>query len=909
LLKAKHSLPHEQLPTRQPMNSHILPSTLRRCSFAVPTLAIFLFSSAASALLMRDNGPEPIIVQIRESLRLSDDLDNHLSQLETTRNRDALDVVKWCVGNKLLVMLSFPSNYTERQALAVIGRLQSLPAVEKVVAVSASNLEFAPADFTREYTSNQAIPEAARRGLDRDELSRSPLTPAQIDEAAQMPHVPNQLIVRWKPRYAWRATAEGFLQDIANFHAAGRARVIKETRRSPTDLKQVIEIDDRVTPFADKLRRYVECPWVDYVQPNFIYTHSAVVNDPYYTNPGQPNLGQVKAPQAWSSLGGNTTGNQNLVVAVGDSGLNLAHPDFSPNVLPSGHHNFVNNSSDVSDFELYNYVCGCYESSHGNNVTGILGAKGNNLNVPPGNPGYMVGVTHHVSLLILKVTGGGSGNSEDVAAAIVYAATADQTRPAAIAINLSLGNQPSSQLDKTLEAAVDTARGLGMVVVAAAGNHGVKSDDDDKLVSPASIPTDNLIAVGAVRSTGDPDGPDTKPNFSNYGRYRVELGAPGGADGDTIFNPSPYGILGLRQNLNHNPPWSRKSGTSMAAPHVTGAIQLVKSKYSWENYAGLRDRVIMATDDVAALDPNGLTPFRTGGRLNLEKALKKRTVIRNASVRAKVENNDRIVIGGIIVGPSGPCGGANQPPCLTVAIRGLGPTLPPLGVPRLNNPKLRLNNYAGFQLTSNDDWGNLTQDQRNQLAAAGLTPGDPREAAIVYTMPPGTYTVFMESQDGQQGVGLFEIYELAGGNNEQVRLKNLSVRCPVGVGDEVAIAGTNLTNSLGSAAPKRRLLMQAKGPSLSAFGLQGVLADPQIELRNSLGVLLDSNDQWKDVDGVSKGLEDKLVKAGFRPLPSDPEQYLNESALWPTLVQGTYTAIMKGVNNGTGIGLIDFLEY
>ena len=70
-------------------------------------------------------------------------------------------------------------------------------------------------------------------------------------------------------------------------------------RPSPTDLSQVIEFNDLVTPFADKLRRYVDCPWVDYAQPNFIYSQSAVVNDPYYTNPGQPNLVKVKAPAAW----------------------------------------------------------------------------------------------------------------------------------------------------------------------------------------------------------------------------------------------------------------------------------------------------------------------------------------------------------------------------------------------------------------------------------------------------------------------------------------------------------------------------------------------------------------------------------------------------------------------------------
>jgi hypothetical protein len=312
----------------------------------------------------------------------------------------------------------------------------------------------------------------------------------------------------------------------------------------------------------------------------------------------------------------------------------------------------------------------------------------------------------------------------------------------------------------------------------------------------------------------------------------------------------------------------------------------------------------MSTDDIPALDPNGMTPFRTGGRLNLAKALQKRTLIGNASARAKIESGDRIIIAGLVVGPPGPCGGPSpQPTCLTVAIRGRGPSIPPLGVPRLNDPKLQLNNSNGFPIWSNDDWANMPPAQQTQLANAGLTPADPREAAIVWTLTPGTYTVMMQSQDGQEGVGLFEIYELSGGTNEQVRLRNVSIRTLVGTGDEAAIVGTNLTNSLGPTGPKRRLLMRGKGPSLAAFGLQGVLADPQIELRNSLGAVLDSNNQWKDFDGTSTGLEDKLVDAKIAPT-SDAE-----SALWPALVQGAYTTIMTGANNGTGIGLIDFLEY
>ena len=125
-----------------------------------------------------------------------------------------------------------------------------------------------------------------------------------------------------------------------------------------------------------------------------------------------------------------------------------------------------------------------------------------------------------------------------------------------------------------------------------------------------------------------------------------------------------------------------------------------------------------------------------------------------------------------------------------MAIRGLGPSLPDLGVPKLNNPQIRLLNAAGQQIFFNDDWNNLPQDQKNNLA--GITPPDSREAAMFQTLGQGAYTVFVESQDGQYGIGLFEIYEMENNSDEETRLVNLSTRCIVGTGNEVAIAGTFL---------------------------------------------------------------------------------------------------------------------
>ena len=111
-------------------------------------------------------GPEPIIVQIKESLRLSDDLDNRLSQLEAA-HKNGLNVRKVVRGRQASRDAFFSVELHRTTGFDGDRRLQQLPAVEKVVAVSAANLEFKAADFVREYASNQAMPEAARRGLDR----------------------------------------------------------------------------------------------------------------------------------------------------------------------------------------------------------------------------------------------------------------------------------------------------------------------------------------------------------------------------------------------------------------------------------------------------------------------------------------------------------------------------------------------------------------------------------------------------------------------------------------------------------------------------------------------------------------------------------------------------------------------
>lgn len=365
---------------------------------------------------------------------------------------------------------------------------------------------------------------------------------------------------------------------------------------------------------------------------------------------------------------------------------------------------------------------------HGSNVASIIGARGNNGT-------DMSGIAWNTSLMILKVGDSSNGvTSQNAADAVNYTCQAAD-RPAAI--NMSFGGfglvpyPPGCvgegcdyyRYDPELESALEQARNNNVVVVTSAGNFNQTNNDGTYTTNPASIPTDNNIAVLAT------DDSDFLTSYSNFGPNTVDIGAPGGVIGN--------GILGLAEDPSS---WTRLAGTSQAAPHVTGAIALVKSLYPWEPYSGLRDRVLMGTDRTGTLDGK----CRTNGKLDIYKALQKRSMFRNLSTRARVKGGDRVMIGGFYIG-----GGAGAP-TLKVAVRGLDPSLAQQGIANpLNNPTIHIDG-PGISDTNND-W---QQDPRAaELASVGLAPSDVREAGMVRDLAPGAYTVTVSAEDGQYGVG------------------------------------------------------------------------------------------------------------------------------------------------------------
>ena len=231
--------------------------------------------------------------------------------------------------------------------------------------------------------------------------------------------------------------------------------------------------------------------------------------------------------------------------------------------------NFVGNNNDVSD-----------NLGHGTHAAGILGAVG-------GNGLGVAGVNWHARIMPLKIFDTASGGlSSDAVRAIDYA-VANGAR----VINESWGG---GVYDPALAAATARARAAGVIVVAAAGNGGTDNDRTPFYPAGYAAQSDNVVAVAATT----PD--DTLAAFSNYGRTAVTLAAPGQWINSTL-STGGYG---------------EKSGTSMAAPFVAGAVSLLWDANPTWTYRQVIDRLTASVDTPAALAGRVAT-----GRLNLAKLL------------------------------------------------------------------------------------------------------------------------------------------------------------------------------------------------------------------------------------------------------------------------------------------------
>jgi hypothetical protein len=250
----------------------------------------------------------------------------------------------------------------------------------------------------------------------------------------------------------------------------------------------------------------------------------------------------------------------------------------------------------------------------------------------------------------------------------------------------------------------------------------------------------------------------------------------------------------------------------------------------------------------------------------------------NLASRAQVGTTDRVMIGGFII---------TGTVAKDVLIRGLGPSLEEAGITgALVNPTLELRGSNGALIRGNQDWKDT---QEAQIRATGIPPTFNVESAIVANLAPGSYTAILAGLNGGTGLGLIEIYDIGPGVDSQ--LGNLSTRAFVGTGQNVLIGGFILGEGEGDG----EIVIRALGPSLAAAGVSNTLADPFLELRDSNGLLIQGNDNWNDVPAEAA----ELTAKGFAPSNT------NESAIITLLPPGTYTAIVRGTNATTGVGLVE----
>lgn len=333
---------------------------------------------------------------------------------------------------------------------------------------------------------------------------------------------------------------------------------------------------------------------VAYAEPNYVVsTGLRLPDDPSFGELwGLNNTGQsggtpdadIDAPEAWDYA----TGSSDVVVAVIDTGIDYTHPDLAANMF----RNEADCDGDAMDDDGNGYVDDCYgidtanhdsnpmdDNNHGTHVAGTIGAAGN-------NGVGVVGVNWRVKLMPCKfLDSTGSGSTSDAITCLEYVAAMKDRGVNIVATNNSWGGGGSSQ---ALADAIDAQRQRGILFIAAAGNDGTNNDTTPHY--PAAIDLPNVISVASTTRT------DSRSSFSNYGRHSVHIGAPG----SSVFSTTPGNA------------YATMSGTSMAAPHVTGLAALLKAQSASRDWRALRSLILSGGDATGGMD--GVTV--TGRRLN-----------------------------------------------------------------------------------------------------------------------------------------------------------------------------------------------------------------------------------------------------------------------------------------------------
>jgi len=404
--------------------------------------------------------------------------------------------------------------------------------------------------------------------------------------ATQVPYVPGHILVRADPNQI------GVLEDLARRIGAERTdsfNLVPGLNLYQFDQRRSVE---------DVRQHFLRSSKVIYAEPDYIYhTAAQTPNDPQFSkqysldNSGQTGGFQdadINAPQMWEIQ----KGNDNIIIATIDTGIDYTHPDLidnlwrNPGEIPNNGKDDDNNGY-IDDVHGINAITSSGDpmddNVHGTHVAGTIGARGdNNLGV--------VGVAQRVKIAACKfLSRAGSGGVSDAIKCMDYFAALKaraQNPVNIVATNNSWGGGGASQ---ALLDAIKAHERLNILFIAAAGNSSENNDLVDRY--PCNYQVPNVISVAAT------DSKDMLAPFSSYGKKTVHVAAPGVKILSTVPNKA-YGEL---------------SGTSMATPHVAGLAAVISAQYPNYKYQNIKNLIMTSGQVILAAQSTTISGRRIRG--------------------------------------------------------------------------------------------------------------------------------------------------------------------------------------------------------------------------------------------------------------------------------------------------------
>jgi subtilisin family serine protease len=420
---------------------------------------------------------------------------------------------------------------------------------------------------------------------------------ASISSQAEME--PNELLVKFKKGTSSGSKAKAW----GLMNASVKEHIHTASMKSVGDNEGVYLLKANVNAL-DAISKAKGLLEIEYAEPNWIYKHQATSNDPSFTNgnlwgmygssTSPANQFGSGAATAWTN---NKTGSSSIYIGIIDEGYMYTHEDLALNAGTNPYEiagNGIDDDGNGLKDDVYgwdfagnnNTVFDGVGDDHGTHVAGTIGAVG-------GNRKGVAGVVWNVKLLNAKFLGSTGGSTANAIKAVDYFTNLKKKGLNIVATNNSWGGGGYSQ---GLKDAIDRAAAENILFIAAAGNSGTNNDVTASY--PSGYNSSNIIAVASITSIGG------LSSFSQFGATTVDIGAPGSSVLSTVPKSSKGKIISA---------YATYSGTSMATPHVTGAVALYSSINPGATAAQIKSAILNAATATPSLSGKCVT----GGRLNV----------------------------------------------------------------------------------------------------------------------------------------------------------------------------------------------------------------------------------------------------------------------------------------------------